>query len=96
MLAQLSNLAADGSAELDIAMFVGQPIEMGDLEIGVDEYVKERVGEIEKVRDVYSWMQESFTFEFDGQTFFLLTFFFHFFTHSYQLRLELGFTLLHS
>ena len=73
MLAQLSNLAADGSAELDIAMFVGQPIEMGDLEIGVDEYVKERVGEIEKVRDVYSWMQESFTFEFDGQTFFLLT-----------------------
>ena len=48
MLAQLSNLAADGSAELDIAMFVGQPIEMGDLEIGVDEYVKERVGEIDE------------------------------------------------
>ena len=73
ILSQLSNLALDGSAELDIAIFAGPLIEMGDLEIGVDDYVKKRVEELEKGRDVYSWLQETFNYEFDGNTYFFLT-----------------------
>ena len=42
MLAQLAELAADGSVELRIAFFAGSVVEMGDLEIGVDEYVEKR------------------------------------------------------
>ncbi len=40
VLAQLTDPAPDGSAELHLALFNGEPLEMGDLEIGVDEKVQ--------------------------------------------------------
>ena len=40
LLAQLANRAADDSVELQIAFFTGDCLEMGDVEIGVDEYVE--------------------------------------------------------
>ena len=40
LLAQLANPAADGSVELQITFFLGDCLEMGELEIGVDEYVE--------------------------------------------------------
>ncbi|CAB3910264.1 RecBCD enzyme subunit RecD [Achromobacter insuavis] len=39
-LARLANPAADGSVELRIAFFTGACLEMGDIEVGVDEYVE--------------------------------------------------------
>lgn len=41
LLAQLANSAADGSVELQIAFFTGDYLEMGDVDIGVDEYVED-------------------------------------------------------
>ncbi len=41
MLAQLANTAKDCSIELQIAFFTGECLEMGDIEIGVDEYVEQ-------------------------------------------------------
>lgn len=46
ILAQLANPAADESIELQIAFFTGECLEMGDVEIGVDEYVEKRVAQI--------------------------------------------------
>lgn len=40
LLAQLANRAADDSIELQIAFFTGDCLEMGDIDIGVDEYVE--------------------------------------------------------
>lgn len=40
ILAQLVNPAADGSIELQIAFFSGECLEMGNVEIGVDEYAE--------------------------------------------------------
>lgn len=39
ILAQLANPAADESIELQISFFTGECLEMGEVEIGVDEYV---------------------------------------------------------
>lgn len=51
-LAKLANPAADGSIELQIAFFAGDCLDMGDVEIGVDEYVEEAYPKIvrQKVR----------------------------------------------
>jgi hypothetical protein len=46
MLAQLANPAADGSIELQIAFFSGDYLEMGNVEIGVDEYVEQAIAKI--------------------------------------------------
>jgi len=46
MLAQLANPATDGSIELLIAFFSGECLEIGDVEIGVDEYVEQAVKKI--------------------------------------------------
>ena len=40
LLAQIANRAADDSIELQIIFFTGDILEMGDVEIGVDEYVE--------------------------------------------------------
>jgi superfamily I DNA/RNA helicase len=50
MLARLADRAADGSIELQIAFFVGECLEMGSVEIGVDEQVEESVARIERAR----------------------------------------------
>ncbi|CAL8479460.1 DEAD/DEAH box helicase [Caballeronia sp. S22] len=48
MLARLANRAADGSVELQIAFFFGECLEMGSVEIGVDEFVDASVAKIER------------------------------------------------
>jgi superfamily I DNA/RNA helicase len=48
LLAQLANPATDGSIELQIAFFTGECREMGDVEIGVDEYVEQAVAKIDR------------------------------------------------
>ncbi len=48
ILAQLANPAADGSIELQIAFFTGECLEMGELEIGVDEYVENAMAKVER------------------------------------------------
>ncbi len=75
MLAELAELAADGSVELRISFFTGRVVEMGDVEIGVDEYVERGVNRIEKrrVRDVYAWLEERCTFTHFGESYFFIT-----------------------
>ena len=51
ILAQLANPAADGSIELHIAFFTGERLEMGEVEIGVDEYVENAIAKIERRKD---------------------------------------------
>lgn len=46
ILAQLANLAVDGSAELQIAFFASECREMGAVEVGADEYVEQRYASI--------------------------------------------------
>lgn len=48
MLARLVNPAVDGSIELQIASFPGECLEMGEIEISVDEYVHRSVDKIER------------------------------------------------
>jgi AAA domain len=75
MLAQLSDLAQDGSVELRIAFFPGYVAEMGDVEIGVDDYVENRYRKIYKrpSRDIYAWLAEQCTFTLGDQSYFFLT-----------------------
>lgn len=47
MLAQLANAATDGSIELQIAFFTGDCLEIGDVEVGVDEYIENGMANIE-------------------------------------------------
>jgi hypothetical protein len=74
MLAQLSNLAPDDSVELRIAFFPGYVAEMGDVEIGVDEYVEKRWQKIDRSsRDLYAWLDEQCSFRLGNQSYFFLT-----------------------
>lgn len=75
VLAQLSEPASDGSAELRIAFFVGTVIDMGAVEIGIDEYVEVGVDRLarRKVGDTCSWLEERCTFTSEGQTYFFVT-----------------------
>lgn len=51
VLAQLANPAADESIELQLAFFAGECLEMGDVEIGVDEYVEKAISKIERRKE---------------------------------------------
>lgn len=75
MLAQLSDIAPDGSVELSIAFFTGAPLEMGELEVGVDEYVEKGVKRIDKraARDIYRWLEAECCFTVDAESYFFLT-----------------------
>jgi hypothetical protein len=46
ILAQLANQAADGSIELQLGLFAGECLEIGDIDIGVDEYVEQGIERI--------------------------------------------------
>lgn len=75
VLAQLSDPARDGSAELRIAFFPGYVAEMGDVEIGVDEYVEKGCRKIDRrsAEDIYAWLAERCTFTWGDQSYFFLT-----------------------
>ena len=79
MLAQLVNFAADGSMELQIAFFTGECLEMGEVEIGVDEHVEIKISKIEPRRGelkgtrLYERLVEYCCFRQDESEFFFLT-----------------------
>ena len=79
LLAQLANPAADGSIELQVAFFAGECLEMGDVEIGVDEYVANGMARIErrkgllKGHDLYARLNQLCSFQQGDNTFFFLT-----------------------
>lgn len=78
MLARLVNPAADGSMELQIAFFSGGCLEMGEVDIGVDEYVETKINEITgrkgqtKGERLYRLLDEHCCFRQDGSSFFFL------------------------
>lgn len=75
-LAHISNPAPDGSVDLNIAFFVGSTLEMGDLEIGIDEYVEagaKRIARRRPIPNIYSWMLEQCAFTHGGEAYFFLS-----------------------
>jgi nucleoside-triphosphatase THEP1 len=74
ILSQLANPAADGSIELQVAFFSGECIEMGNIEIGVDEYVENAIGKIErrKFTGLYKHLEKMFCFSRGDEAFFFL------------------------
>lgn len=75
-LARISNPAPDGSVDLSVAFFVGTPLEMGDLEIGIDEYVEagaKRIAKRKTIPNIHSWMTERCTFNHGGEAYFFLS-----------------------
>jgi len=76
LLAQLASPAADGSIELQIAFFTGDYLEMGDIEIGVDEYVINgltKMGHSFKGERLYERLSQLCCFRQDEDVFFFLT-----------------------
>lgn len=76
LLAQLASPAADGSIELQIAFFTGDSLEMGDVEIGVDEYVENGLalmGHSFKGERLYERLSQLCCFRQDEDVFFFLT-----------------------
>ena len=76
LLAQLASPAADGSIELQIAFFTGDSLEMGDVEIGVDEYVESRLAKMrlsEKGKRSYDTLGQICCFQQGDNAYFFLT-----------------------
>ena len=75
LLAQLSDVAPDGSMELQVAFFTGSTIDMGDVEIGVDEYVDRRVRRIDRrsSRNLSGWLERQFIYVADGVSYYFLS-----------------------
>jgi superfamily I DNA/RNA helicase len=76
LLAQLSNPAVDGSIELQIAFFTGDCLEMGDVEIGVDEYVENGLAKMrlgEKGKRPYEALGQICCFQQGDNAYFFLT-----------------------
>ncbi len=78
ILAQLANPAVDGSMELQIAFFTGECLEMGEIEIGVDEYVEDAMEKLEhrknklKGEALHSRLSEVCCFQQGERDFFFL------------------------
>lgn len=74
ILAELANLAADGSVDLLIAFFAGECLDMGDLEIGVDEYVERTYAAISRQKlsgkNLYENLAGRCCYNHDDQPFF--------------------------
>lgn len=79
ILAQLANPAKDGSIELQIGFFTGECLDMGEVEIGVDEYVEQATANIGRRKDgfkserLYLRLDELCCFRQGDSTFFFLT-----------------------
>ncbi len=76
LLAQLASPAADGSIELQIAFFTGDSLEMGDVEIGVDEYVENGLAKMrlgEKGKRPYEALGQICCFQQGDNAYFFLT-----------------------
>lgn len=77
LLAQLANPAKDGSVELQVAFFPGECSEMGDVDIGVDEYVEQAVAKIARQeimgKELYEALERHCCYVHGGQPYFFLT-----------------------
>lgn len=77
MLAQLANPAMDRSVELQVAFFTGECWEMGDVDIGVDEYVEQAVEKIarRKLKEaaLYKTLERYCCLDHGGQPYYFLT-----------------------
>ncbi len=76
LLAQIASPAADGSIELQIAFFTGDCLEMGDIEIGVDEYVENGLAKMrrgEKGKRPYEALGQICCFQQGDNAYFFLT-----------------------
>lgn len=76
LLAQLASPAADGSIELQVAFFTGDSLEMGDVEIGVDEYVENGLAKMrlgEKGKRPYEVLDQICCFRQGENAYFFLT-----------------------
>jgi hypothetical protein len=79
ILAQLANPAVDGSAELQIVFFAGELLEMGDVEIGVDEFVEKGMARIRQSKNefkgvrLYQELEQLCCLDHCGSAFFFLT-----------------------
>lgn len=76
LLAQLASPAADGSIELQVAFFTGDSLEMGDVEIGVDEYVENGLAKMrlgEKGKRPYEVLGQICCFQQGENAYFFLT-----------------------
>jgi len=76
LLAQLANRAADDSAELQIAFFTGDCLEMDDVEIGVDEYMEKwlkKMGHRLAGERPYKTLDQLCCFRQNENSFFFLT-----------------------
>ena len=71
-LAQLSAPAPDGSVELSILVFFGEQLEMGELEIGLDETAIERTN-TKDLDNAIRILSEQCILEHGGKTYFLVT-----------------------
>lgn len=78
ILARLVNPAADSSIELQITFFTGECLEMGEVEIGVNEYVETAIAKIERRKDgfkgegIYRKLDQLCCFHQGESTFFFL------------------------
>lgn len=75
MLAQLSDLGDDGSAALSVRFFTGHVLELGDVELGIDEYVingARRLG-LRSARRAPDWLREGFVYDGDGRDAFFVS-----------------------
>jgi superfamily I DNA/RNA helicase len=76
LLAQLASPAADGSIELQVAFFTGDSLEMGDVEIGVDEHVENGLAKMrlgEKGKRPYEVLGQICCFQQGENVYFFLT-----------------------
>lgn len=76
ILAQLVNPAVDGSIEVQIAFFTGDCLDMGDVEVGIDEYVERAYPKITSQKTpgdkLYEVLAKRCSYTQDGQAFFFL------------------------
>ncbi len=75
LLAQLSDAAPDGSVELRVAFFTGSTLDMGEVEIGVDEYVERRARRMDRrsFRNLSGWLEGQFIYVADGVSYYFLS-----------------------
>jgi len=68
-LAHLTDFSNDGTAALCLAFFSGQTVDFGEIEIGVDEYVKQRIeaSQSRTIRDAGAWLQEELSLVHHGE-----------------------------
>ena len=72
-LAQMLNVAQDHTFDLQFISFVGNILEMGNIDIGVDEYVSEAISQIDRsVKNVYSFLNERCCFKQEDNYYFFL------------------------